>query len=99
MRFPINARTVMLLMPILLLTALEYLLKIPSVAGNHFLASLIRVIINYGLPLLFAVLAVLTVPNSEQKYRPIATVASGRYFCSELGTVSTARTAKRSGSP
>lgn len=75
MRFPINARTVMLLTPILLLTALEYLLKIPSVSGNHVLGSLIRAIINYGLPLLFAVLAVLTVPNSEQKYRPLATVA------------------------
>ena len=45
MRFPINARTVMLLTPILLLTALEYLLKIPSVSGNHVLGSLIRAII------------------------------------------------------
>ena len=35
----------MLLTPILLLTALEYLLKIPSVSGNHVLGSLIRAII------------------------------------------------------
>ena len=33
MRFPINARTAMLLMPIMLLTALEYLLKIPFVSS------------------------------------------------------------------
>ena len=80
MRFPINARTAMLLMPILLLTALEYLLKIPFVSGNPLIGNLIRAIINYGLPLLFAVLAVLTVPNSEQKYRPIATIITGAFF-------------------
>ena len=74
MRFPINARTAMLLMPIMLLTALEYLLKIPFVSGNPLMGNLIHAVINYGLPLLFAVLAVLTVPNSEQKYRPIATI-------------------------
>ena len=38
-------------------------------------------------------------PDVERITPYTATVASGRYFCSELGTVSTARTAKRSGSP
>ena len=38
-------------------------------------------------------------PDAERITPYTATVARGRYFCSELGTVSTARTAKRSGSP